>query len=412
MIDRRRFLRLFAGAGLWAAAPRMPGAAAGQAERDAVTAAATSPTSANAVTLFLCGDVMTGRGIDQILPHPADPRLYEPAVRDARDYVALAEEANGPIPRPVDFDYIWGDALAEFARMAPDLRIINLETAITDRGRPAPKGINYRMAPANVGCLSAAGIDCCNLANNHVLDWGRQGLADTLATLDQLGIRHAGAGRDLAAASAPAVLTVPGKGRVLVFGLGSVYSGIGHDWAATADRPGVDLLPGLSPATARTVAAQVQAVKQPGDLAVASIHWGGNWGYQIPAEQRAFAHALIDSGQVDLVHGHSSHHVKGIEVYQGRLILYGCGDFLTDYEGISGNEAYRDDLGLMYFPRLEATSGRLLELTMTPTRIRRMRIQRASKAETRWLADVLDREGHGLGTGAGLDGEGRLALRW
>ena len=61
--------------------------------------------------LFLCGDVMTGRGIDQALSHPVNPILYESYVRDAREYVALAEKANGPIPRPLSVDYIWGDAL-------------------------------------------------------------------------------------------------------------------------------------------------------------------------------------------------------------------------------------------------------------------------------------------------------------
>jgi poly-gamma-glutamate capsule biosynthesis protein CapA/YwtB (metallophosphatase superfamily) len=65
------------------------------------------------VTVFLCGDVMTGRGIDQILPHPSDPQIHEAFVSDARTYVALAEEVNGPIPQPVELSYIWGDALAE-----------------------------------------------------------------------------------------------------------------------------------------------------------------------------------------------------------------------------------------------------------------------------------------------------------
>ena len=80
------------------------------------------------VTLFLCGDVMTGRGIDQVLPHPSDPRLEEPYVRSARDYVALAEAAHGPIPKPVDFSYIWGTALETLQHVKPDTRIINLET--------------------------------------------------------------------------------------------------------------------------------------------------------------------------------------------------------------------------------------------------------------------------------------------
>lgn len=87
------------------------------------------------ITLFLCGDVMTGRGIDQVLPHPSDPILYEPYVRNAIAYVRLAEQTNGPIPTPLEFSYIWGDALAELERVAADVRIINLETSITERGQ-------------------------------------------------------------------------------------------------------------------------------------------------------------------------------------------------------------------------------------------------------------------------------------
>ena len=191
------------------------------------------PQTRDAITLFLCGDVMTGRGIDQILPHPVDPRIFEPYMTDARDYVALAESVNGPVEQPVEFAYVWGDALAELGRVAPDARIVNLETAVTTSETPRPKGINYRMHPANIGCLTAAGVDCCMLANNHVLDWGYAGFEETLATLDSAGILHAGAGRNLASARAPAVIQVPGKGRVLVFGLGSVTSGIGWQWVRT-----------------------------------------------------------------------------------------------------------------------------------------------------------------------------------
>ena len=121
------------------------------------------------ITLALCGDVMLGRGIDQILPHPGDPRLYEEHATSALDYVVLAENANGPIPRSAGFSYIWGDALAALETARPDLRIVNLETSITKDGRAERKGINYRMSPDNVPCLVAAKIDCCVLSNNHVL---------------------------------------------------------------------------------------------------------------------------------------------------------------------------------------------------------------------------------------------------
>ena len=97
--------------------------------------------------------------MDQILPQSVDPRIFEPYVQNARRYVELAEEATGPIPQPVDYDYIWGNALAVIERVDPALRIINLETAVTAAGDPwYGKGIHYRMHPANVAALKAAGI--------------------------------------------------------------------------------------------------------------------------------------------------------------------------------------------------------------------------------------------------------------
>jgi len=356
---------------------------------------------------------MTGRGIDQVLPHPGDPALHESWVTDAAEYVRIAERANGPIPGPVAFGYPWGEALEELARVRPDVRLINLETAVTDRDDWWPgKGIHYRMHPRNAGCLSAAGIDCCALANNHVLDWGYPGLEQTLETLAAAGMRTCGAGRTLAEAQAPAILECPGKGRVIVLALGHGSSGIPGEWGARPDRPGVDLLPDLSATTVGRIADRVRAVRRAGDIVVASIHWGGNWGYHIPAGQRRFARQLIDAAGVDVVHGHSSHHPRGIEVYREKPILYGCGDFLNDYEGIGGQEAFRGDLTLMYFLTLDPASGRLLGLSLVPLQIRRFRLHRPSAADTVWLRAVMARECGRLGTTVAGDDPRRFELRW
>jgi len=368
--------------------------------------------NADIVTIFLCGDVMTGRGIDQVLPHPGNPRIWEPGMASAGGYVELAEAANGPIPRPVDFSYIWGDAIGEFDHMRPDVRIINLETAVTNSDDCMPKGINYKMNPRNVPCLGAAKIDCCGLANNHVLDWGQSGLLETLDTLKEASLKPCGAGRNIAEARAPAIIELGGGRRVVVFSFGSTTSGIPWDWAASENKPGVNLLPNLSGRTAGGIAETVREMKRPGDIVVASIHWGGNWGYQISYEQRDFAHKLIDAARVDIVHGHSSHHAKGIEVYKDKPILYGCGDFLDDYEGISGYEAFRDDLVLMYFASMEPTSGRLVRFEMRPLQIRNFRLNRASRQDSRWLRDVLEREGARLGTRVEMNESQSLILKW
>jgi poly-gamma-glutamate synthesis protein (capsule biosynthesis protein) len=311
--------------------------------------------------------------------------------------VALAERANGPIRAPVDFSYVWGDALAELARIRPDARIVNLETSVTrsdDYWRG--KGINYRMHPDNVPCLTAAHVDCCVLANNHVLDWGYAGLEETLDSLKGARVRTAGAGRDLEEAGAPAVIDLPGKGRVLVFGFGTQTSGVLPGWAATEERPGVNFLEDLSAETAGRIGEAVRGVKRPRDVAVASIHWGGNWGFEVPDAHVRFARALVRGG-VDLVHGHSSHHVRPIEVCEGRLILYSCGNFLDDYEGIGGHEEFRPDLSLAYFPVVDPASGRLSGLRMTPTQIRNFRVRRASREDAEWLAATIDRESRRFG---------------
>jgi poly-gamma-glutamate capsule biosynthesis protein CapA/YwtB (metallophosphatase superfamily) len=362
--------------------------------------------------LFLCGDVMTGRGIDQAMPHSVNPILYEPYVRDAREYVALAEKAHGSISCPQSFDYIWGDTLAELDRVRVDFRIVNLETAITSAETPWPdKGINYRMHPQNIGCLSAASIDACALANNHVLDWGYDGLSETLETLDAAGIAHSGAGSDTHQAMKPAVLGRAADRRVLLFSFGSTTCGISEDWKATSISPGVNLLDDLSEQTAAQVCDKMRAHQQPGDLVVASIHWGSNWGYEIPREQIMFAHHLIEQG-VAIVHGHSSHHVKAIEVFKGRLILHGCGDFITDYEGITGYETFRGDLALMYLVELDQNTGELIAARLLPMQMRRFRLQRASASDAKWLCNLLNKLGAHFGTAATLQEDSSLLLEW
>jgi poly-gamma-glutamate synthesis protein (capsule biosynthesis protein) len=365
---------------------------------------------APSLTLFLCGDVMTGRGIDQILPQPSNPRIHEPYVDDARAYVQMAEAAHGPVPRPVPFDYIWGDALAVLARTPPDARIINLETSVTRSDEHWPgKGIHYRMHPDNVACLTAARIDVCALANNHVLDFGPAGLRETLDTLGQAGVATAGAGESLLEARTPAVVPVPGAGRVVVFAAGHESSGILPGWAATGDRPGLDVLPDLSEGTADDLLERVRGARRAGDVVVASIHWGGNWGYEVTPAQQRFARRLLDGG-VDLVHGHSSHHPRPVEIHRGKLILYGCGDFLDDYEGIPGYEEFRDDLTLMYFATVEPETGRLAALRLVPMQIRNLRVNRASAADAGWLARTLDRVSRPFGARVEASGEGTLTV--
>lgn len=340
---------------------------------------------------------MLGRGIDQIMPYPSRPDLHESYVKDARHYVRLAELKNGRIPREADYRYVWGDALAVLHTHKPDVRIANLETSITTSDDFWPsKGINYRMHPKNLPCLAAADIDCCVLANNHVLDWGHAGLRQTLATLEKASIATAGAGANINEASSPARFSLDGQGDVLVFGFADISSGVPDSWRARTDRAGVCLLRDLSIGTARGVAKRIQSHTRPDDIVVASIHWGKNWGYRVSREQRQFAHFLIDNGDVAVVHGHSSHHARPIEIYGDRPIIYGSGDLLNDYEGIGGYELYRPWLSPMYFVTISTLTRRLDRLEIVPMHLRQFRLGQANKEDRRWLRDKLNDSGRHL----------------
>ena len=371
--------------------------------------------AADARRLVLGGDVMTGRGIDQVLAHPVAPALHEDFVRDARTYVELAERAHGAVSRPVGRAWPWGEALAVMDAFTPAVRVLNLETSITTSEDWAKgKAVNYRMSPENVDVLAPARADVWALANNHVLDYGETGLLETLDVLGRAGLRTTGAGRDAGGAWKPAVVETGDGGRVVVLSVGDTSSGIPPSWAAGPSRAGVALLPDLSRRTAERVAGRLHEEGLPGDLRVVSIHWGDNWGYDIPHDHRRFAHALVDAG-VHVVHGHSSHHPRPVEVYRGRLVLYGCGDLVNDYEGIGGYEAFRDDVRGLHLIRLDPGTGRVEALQLVPLLARRLRLERAGSDDARWLAHTLTRAGRPLGSSfeVGEDARGPvLDLHW
>jgi poly-gamma-glutamate synthesis protein (capsule biosynthesis protein) len=355
---------------------------------------------------------MIGRGIDQVLRHSLDPVLYEEYMRSAEGYVELAEQAHGPIPRSVAPEYVWGDALEVLDSVALDCRIVNLETTLTTSPAAWPaKEVHYRAHPANVDVLLAARLDCCTLANNHALDWGTDGLLETLNTLGSADIAAAGAGRTLAEAEAPVVLGVPGS-RVIVVALGSTTSGTFPEWSAGPDKAGLAVVDGWSTDACARIADRLAGVRQAGDVVVASVHWGSNWGYVVPGGQRRLAHALVDVAGVDVVFGHSSHHPRPVEIYRDRPILYGCGDFITDYEGIRGHEAFRNELVLAWFVGVNPATGGVVSLTMAPFQARRFRLERASVDDVAWLVDVLDRHSGPFGVGVELGVDGSLVATW
>lgn len=362
-------------------------------------------------TFFLAGDVMSGRGIDQVLPHSVDSRLYERYAKTAKRYVQLAERKSGSIPAQVSYQYIWGEALEILEEKDPDARIINLETSVTTSDDYwKSKGIHYRMHPENVPLLTEADIDVCMLGNNHALDWGYDGLKESLKTLQDSGLKTAGAGMDLKSAVEPAIIEIKNR-RLLVFAYASPSAGIPMTWKTEAGRPGVNLVPQINPPNAEKIAAEINQYREKGDRVVLSIHWGKNWSYEIPEAQQKFAHRLIDQEAVDVIFGHSSHHPKGMEVYNGKLILYSCGDLMNDYEGISGHEQYWPNLRLMYFPQV-AGDGELKRLRMIPMQVHRFQLEYISEEGKKWLQEMLDRECDQFGHSVEQTSNGQLALRW
>lgn len=287
-------------------------------------------------TLLLLGDVMLGRLIDQLLPSSVS----------AEEDASHAASFRRRHPHLSNYTQLspFGNALPLFK--SSSLVLANLETAATLHPEPWPnKVFNYRTHPANVRSLIDAGVSYVSLANNHTLDFKDQGLLDTVKAIKAAGIAHAGAGETAEETTKPAVLHLqrPNGAPLEVH----CYSFSDHpsDWAnnplfnhLTYNATGQETLK-------KQLLAPSPTTKPPA-LKVVSLHWGPNYAWHPAPEIRTLAKWLIDECDVDLIHGHSSHHIQGVEIlphHDGRkaLIVYGCGDFVDDY---AVNERFRNDL--------------------------------------------------------------------
>jgi len=315
------------------------------------------------ITVALTGDVMLGRGVADVLDVHMRPE--EP----------------------------WGDVMPLLE--AADLRIINLECAITDNEQPwtrTPKVFHFRARPSAIETLRAARIDACSLANNHTLDFEEQGLLDTLEHLDAAGIRHAGAGRNQAEAAEPVIFTVPADhtGRVALL----AFTDNEPPFAAGTDGPGTNYLPvSLIPDVLQRVERAVSNVREMGvDTVIFSNHWGPNM-VQRPREIfRRFAHAVIDRG-ADIFYGHSAHVFQGVEIYGGKPILYDTGDFIDDY---AVNPELRNDWSFLF--KVSVEEGRFERLDLTPVKLSYARVDLATGGERETILDRMERLSAEMGT--------------
>lgn len=394
----------------------------------------------NQVRIGFVGDVMIGRGIDAILPFSVDGTLHESYMKDAKGYVKLATRENGSLNESElaskGSSYIWGDVIDDLRSL--DALVINLETSLTTSNDWAKdKGINYRSHPNNVASLLLAGVDVATLANNHVLDWGKAGLKETVSTLQNAGINSCGAGNSIKDATKPTFFQIKGTDKsskhadsktqgetitAAVVAVGFPSAGVPLSWKAGKDKCGVNFEHEPSIAVAEKIVNNVNKnAAQDGyspDIVIVSLHWGSNWGWGTPSQWRTFAHHLIDSG-VDFVVGHSSHHVKGMEIYKGKFISYGLGDFLNDYEGIVGQgyENFRNDLSCLYIPSFDLEKRQIVDVDIVPCKIKNLKVQRAKEvADISWLQNAFNREGLSLGTSCKVhpskNGTVNLQLAW
>jgi poly-gamma-glutamate synthesis protein (capsule biosynthesis protein) len=299
------------------------------------------------VTLALTGDVMLGRGVDEALKvmRPEEP---------------------------------WGNVLPLLAEA--DLRIVNLECALTSHDRPWSRGwkmFHFRADPEAVEVLQAARIDACSLANNHTLDFEEQGLFDTLQVLDGAGIRHAGAGRNAQKAAQPVLVGTrdgnPWRVALLAF------TDNEPAFAAQPDRPGTNFMEvSTGDATLARVAAGIEQARALGaELVVFSNHWGANFVERPSSVFREFARRVIDLG-ADVYYGHSAHICQGIEIHRGKPILYAAGDFIDDY---AVHPLMRNDRSCLFRLDFDAEELERIELVPVSLSVARVALARGEELE-------------------------------
>jgi poly-gamma-glutamate capsule biosynthesis protein CapA/YwtB (metallophosphatase superfamily) len=198
-----------------------------------------------------------------------------------------------------------------------DISMVNLENPITLGTQKVKKEFNFRMDPKYLKVLQLGGVDVVTVANNHIFDYGTQGLLDTIHFLDSVGIKHVGAGRDLNEARKAVLFDIKGL-RIGFLGC------FGTDaFAATSNQAGV--APRSEPMLIKDIRSLKQIDKV--DFVVVNIHWGREKALYPQQWQVNLAHSLVDAG-ADLVVGHHPHVLQGVERYKNAFVAYSLGNFL------------------------------------------------------------------------------------
>jgi poly-gamma-glutamate synthesis protein (capsule biosynthesis protein) len=208
---------------------------------------------------------------------------------------------------------------------AADFAMVNLETAITERGEMQPKNFHFRAPASAYKAIQAAGIDLVTIANNHTLDYGEIGLFDTLDSAKAANMPVVGAGRNVTEAYEPYVTTVKGV-RVGVVALSQIWELAGQ-WKATATRPGIAYA-----FDKELSVAAVQKARSLADIVVVYLHWGTEDTYCPNGEQRDIAKVLAVAG-ADVIVGTHAHMPQGDGYVGHTYVHYGLGNFLWARSG-------------------------------------------------------------------------------
>ncbi len=218
------------------------------------------------------------------------------------------------------------DLGSAFLHVAPliaqhDLVFCNLECPLTtpDTGHPLFKRFSFRCDPSVAKALRDAGFDLVSVANNHTIDWGREGFVDTIRFLRRAGLHPVGGGHDQAEAMRPAIVERGGLTFAVFGALAFLLEGITH----LEDKPG-PALAGID-----RLQHNIERVRNLVDFVIVSFHWGIEDNRLLSSRQMEFAHGVVDAG-ADLVLGHHPHVLQGVEHYRGRWIVYSLGNFLFD----------------------------------------------------------------------------------
>ena len=356
------------------------------------------------------GDNMLGRAVQLSFPVQAPGEQW---IRDsctADHYMTMALHSLQPTLSEIRQQnencgsYLWDQS--RFAmKHEPDVCLLNLETAVTktisNSDIPSHKGIHYHMHVDNFETIMAgfpfqAPVVVC-FANNHSLDFGRKAFEEeSLTFFDQTtSVKMIGCGRNFREAATPAVVHCDGV-EIEIFAVATGCSGTPRDWWATEFQSGLVGLPSLTNSVkveeAMKIIRNVISNSPSGNnrrVRILSIHWGPNWALKHESEaqiaaRREFAHRVIDECGVDLIYGHSSHHIRGMERYKQKLILYGAGDIINDYEGFEnpGEERYVKLGGIFVVDLTE--SGELRQLRIVPMLMNQLRLERYTKDSLRW----------------------------